>query len=42
MIKMRNMIVSENKYGILGLKLKGYFDWLPLGSRHRKVVIITK
>jgi hypothetical protein len=29
--------VYKNKYGFLGVKLNGWFDWLPLGSRHVKI-----
>jgi hypothetical protein len=36
------MKVTKNKYGHLGLKLKGYFDWLPIGKRHKKIIFDKK
>ena len=34
-------LVSKNEFGYLGFNQKGWFSWMPLGLRHKKVIINT-
>ena len=35
-------LVSTNKYGYLGFNQSGWFSWMPIGVRHKKVIYITE